>query len=131
MTLGQGDGAAGHVYLPLTVTNTGTTACTLNGYPGVSFVAGSDGHQVGNPAQRDATTAVATLTLQPGAHAGATIGVVQAANFDVATCVPTAVNGFRIYPPNETQSTFVAYAATGCSGTGPTVLTVTPLVVAG
>lgn len=131
MALGNGDGATGHTYLPLTLTNSGGTTCTLNGYPGVSFVAGSDRHQVGSPAQRDATTPVVTITLQPGAKASTTIGVAQAGNYDASTCNPTATTGFRVYPPNETNPTFVAYPSTGCAGTGVTILTVTPLVVAG
>src|SRR5699024_10045591 len=42
-----GQGAAGHVEYLITMTNTGDRPCTVQGYPGVSMVAGDDGTQVG------------------------------------------------------------------------------------
>ncbi|WP_433803799.1 DUF4232 domain-containing protein [Actinomycetospora sp. CA-084318] len=48
VTLGPGEGTtSGTVYRPLVFTNTGSSACRLQGFPGVSHVAGDDGHQVG------------------------------------------------------------------------------------
>jgi len=41
-------GAAGTIYSHLTFTNKSAIACTMTGYPGVSFVDGA-GHQVGAP----------------------------------------------------------------------------------
>src|SRR6202035_2904288 len=39
-SLGPPEGAAGSVYRVLIFTNTGTQACAMRGFPGVSYVAG-------------------------------------------------------------------------------------------
>jgi len=131
LSLGTPDGAAGHVYLPLIFTNTGTTPCAVTGYPGVSFqTTASGGASVGNAATRQGTGTPATLTLQPGGKASATIDVTQAANFDPLQCVPTPVGGFRVYPPNQFASAFVPYATNACANNSVSTLTVTALVAA-
>ena len=43
----QGGAAAGSNYVPIDFTNTSGSACTLDGYPGVSFVRGPSGGQLG------------------------------------------------------------------------------------
>jgi hypothetical protein len=43
MDLAQGGAAAGSVYIPIDFTNTSGSACTMEGYPGVSFVRGPSG----------------------------------------------------------------------------------------
>src|SRR4051812_3746340 len=52
-SLGPEQGAAGSVYTPLVLTNVGPRTCELRGFPGVSYVAGDDGHQVGPAAVMD------------------------------------------------------------------------------
>jgi hypothetical protein len=47
---GPSDGAAGTRSSYVLFRNDGTADCLLNGHPGVSYVAGEDGHQVGVPA---------------------------------------------------------------------------------
>jgi Protein of unknown function (DUF4232) len=127
-TLGAGDGAAGSVYRPLLFTNTGSRTCALRGFPGVSYVGGDDGHQIG-PAAAEVGDRGGAVTLEPGGQAAATVQFVQVANFDAAVCRPTPVRGLRVYPPGDTASLFVAADGTGCAGTPPgpqlTVRTVT------
>jgi hypothetical protein len=127
-TLGQGDGAAGSVTRPLVFTNTGSSPCELRGFPGVSYVAGDDGHQVG-PAAQETGERAGEVVLRPGGRAVALVQFVQVANFDAAVCQPTPVRGLRVYPPGDTASLFVAAEGTGCAGTPPgpqlTVRTVT------
>ena len=127
-TLGQGDGAAGSVTRPLVFTNTGNHACELRGFPGVSYVAGDDGHQVG-PAAQETGERAGAVVLRPGGQAVALVQFVQVANFDATVCRPTPVRGLRVYPPGDTASLFVPAAGTGCAGTPPgpqlTVRTVT------
>ncbi|MFL6142780.1 MAG: DUF4232 domain-containing protein [Labedaea sp.] len=118
LSLGQGDAAAGTVYRPLRFTNTGTRNCTIQGFPGVSYVAGDDGHQVGPAAFRVGTKG-APVSLAPGATASAPVGFTQVRNFDPAVCRPTAVRGLRIYPPHDTAAMFVAMEGTGCAGNPP------------
>ncbi|MBE1495753.1 hypothetical protein H4696_002853 [Amycolatopsis lexingtonensis] len=100
LSLGQGDGAAGHLYVPVTFTNTGRT-CTITGYPGVSYFAGADHHQVGAAAVRD-PSATPTLLLHRGQSAVAWVDQVNIDAYDPAVCGPTPVTGLRVYPPGST-----------------------------
>ena len=117
-TLGTGDGAAGSVYRPLVFTNTGARTCALRGFPGVSYVTGDNGQQVG-PAAQEVGDRGGAVTLRPGGQATTTVQFAQVANFDAAVCRPTPVRGLRVYPPGDTASLFVAADGTGCAGTPP------------
>jgi hypothetical protein len=118
LSIGGGDAAAGTVYRQLVFTNTGASPCVLQGFPGVSYVAGDDGHQVGPAAVRIGTKGEA-IDLAPGASAAAPVGFTQVRNYDEAVCKPTAVRGLRVYPPQETASMFIALEGTGCAGNPP------------
>lgn len=129
LTVGDGEGTAGTVYRPLRFTNSGGRVCTIQGFPGVSYVAGADGHQVGPAAFRDGTKG-AVVTLRPGQVAAATVGFVNVRNYDDAACQPTPVLGIRVYPPHDTAAMFVPLEGLGCMRTPPgnqlTVRTVNP-----
>jgi uncharacterized protein DUF4232 len=118
VSLGEGGAAAGSVYRPLIFTNTSSHTCELRGFPGVSYVAGDDGHQVG-PAAAMSGPRGGEVVLKPGAAAAAQLQMVNVANFDAAVCNPTAVRGLRVYPPGDTASLYVEQAGTGCAGTPP------------
>ena len=117
-SLGPAEGAAGSVIAPLVLTNVGTRTCELRGFPGVSYVAGDDGHQVG-PAAAMSGQRGGEVVLKPGAAAAAQLQMVNVANFDAAVCNPTPVRGLRVYPPGDTASLYVERAGTGCAGTPP------------
>jgi hypothetical protein len=122
-----GEGAAGTVYRSLVLTNTGSHNCELTGFPGVSFVAGDDGHQVGPAAEMRGDRGGA-VSLPPGGAAAADLGMVQIANYDAAACQPTPVRGLGVYPPGDTASLFIDAAGTGCAGAPPgPQLTITTL----
>lgn len=126
VTVGGGSGgAAGSIITAVNFVNKGAVTCTLDGHPGVSFVAGADGHQVGNAAKR--VGASVKITLTRGAVAHATLRVVQAGAFDPATCHPTQARGFRVFPPDQTASAFVAHPQTACAGRGASQLTISPV----
>ena len=116
LSLGQGDAGAGSVYRPLLITNASSKSCLIQGFPGVSYVAGEDGHQVGKDAFREGTKGNA-VKLDPGQTAAADIQFVNVRNYDPATCQPTPVKGLRIYLPQETASNFVPADGTGCAST--------------
>ncbi len=116
--LGRPEGTAGTVYRPLLFTNSGGRTCTIQGFPGVSYVAGEDGHQVGPAAYRDGAKGAA-VTLKPGMTAFAPVGFVQVHNYDPAVCKPTPVRGLRVYPPHEYNSMYVPAPGTGCAGNPP------------
>lgn len=114
LRLGGGDAAAGTAYRALVFTNKGGRTCTIQGFAGVSYVAGDDGHQVGPAAYRTGTKGSA-VTLKPGDSAFAAVGFVQVANYDPAVCKPTEVRGLRIYPPHDYDSAFLPNPGTGCA----------------
>jgi len=109
----------------LQLKNVGSSACTLYGYPGVSWVAGADGHQVGAAAARQADStgdAEQTVTLAPGALASAPLDIVDAAAFSRSQCKPVPVRGLRVYPPGENAALFLSLPTEAggygeCSGT--------------
>jgi uncharacterized protein DUF4232 len=116
--LGKEEGAAGTIYRALVFTNVGGRTCTIQGFPGVSYVTGDDGRQVGEAAFREGAKGAA-VTLKPGGTAAATVGFAQVGHFDPAECKPTPVRGLRVYPPHETASEFVPFPTTGCAGSTP------------
>jgi uncharacterized protein DUF4232 len=118
LSLGSGDGAAGHVFQALRFTNVSKVSCVIVGFPGVSYVAGDNGAQVGQPSQRDGKIG-AQITLRPGHVASAIVSETDIGVFDPAECKPTATRGFRVYPPDSTASMFVAQAGRGCAGNPP------------
>jgi Protein of unknown function (DUF4232) len=95
----------------LQLRNIGSSACTLYGYPGVSWVAGADGHQVGAAAVRQANSdggTQKTVTLAPGALASAPLDIVDAAVIPTSQCKPVPVRGLRVYPPGEKAALFIS-----------------------
>ena len=118
VTLGSSEGATGTVYASLKFTNDGQIPCVLHGFPGVSYVGGDNGAQVGPAAERDGVKGAA-ISLPHSGVASAQLAMVQVLNYDAAVCHPTPVKGLRVYPPGETASVFVPLKGTGCSSTPP------------
>jgi hypothetical protein len=114
ISLGQGQGAAGTTYTPIVFTNSGTVACELHGYPGVSFVDAS-GHLIGVPSAED-TGKAKTIRLAPGGGtANALLRQPNPGNFDPSACQQTTAAKLRVYPPGETTALFLADPAPVCS----------------
>ena len=126
VTLGRGNGTAGSVYVPLQSRNRGSSACTLYGYPGVSYVTGAGGNQVGRAAQRmgpvGTKSVEAVVTLAPGSVAQATLRAIDVGNFPASTCSAIPVGGLRVYPPGQTTAAFVPDVTRGCTQSGPVQL---------
>ena len=118
LTLGKRGGSTNTKFQPLYFTNIAHHACTLHGYPGVSWVAGNNGHQVGDAFNRDAFNPKVTVTLTPGEVAYAILATHDVGMFPAGQCKPVSVRGYRVYPPDETKSIFVAGAAKACSAKG-------------
>lgn len=100
-------GAAGSVVVHLVLENTGSTSCTVQGWPGVSFVGGGNGKQIGAPAVAEKSSPHPTVTLAPGKTAVAPLKIVRAENYSAGDCSPQTPDGFRVYPPGSEQSLFV------------------------
>jgi hypothetical protein len=113
-----------------TFTNKGSRACTLEGFPGVSFVTGDNGTQVGAPARRNEMTPK-PVTLEPGAGAATLLLITNPDAYDQVECAPTDVRGLRIYPPGETAALFLEGTTRTCAGEpqGNSLLSVGPVGV--
>jgi len=117
-----GGGAAGSVYMKLILTNSGAEPCLLKGFAGVSLTANATGEPIGAAAGRDESTPVADVLLAPGKAGSATLRYTQAGNYQGCTRTPAA--GFRVYPPEDTASLFVAAPKDACSEAGIKLLTI-------
>ncbi|GAB7052255.1 DUF4232 domain-containing protein [Catenuloplanes indicus] len=117
-----GGGAAGHHGETLTFTNVSAQACTLEGYPGVSFVTGDEGDQVGAEFAREGDPK--KITLKPGDSARSDLLLPDPG---AAKCKATETRGFRIYPPDETAAIFVSSPQQACAEKDKGVAKVHPL----
>jgi Protein of unknown function (DUF4232) len=124
----QGGAAAGSTYYPLNLTNTSKTSCYLFGYPGVSFVTGPSGSQVGEPASRNPAIAPRTVILPPGGTAHVTVQVVDALNYSKSDCKPVTAHWLKVFPPGQFTALYIKFTATTCSVKLPAKLGV-PLTV--
>ena len=123
--LGLSQGTAGTIYQVIVLTNTSSATCTLYGYPGVSFVTGVGGSQVGLPATKNAAVATALVTLAPGGDADVLLAVHDAGA--IPECKITSVNWLRIYPPGDYGSIYVQYNTQACANPSTSIISVTPV----
>jgi hypothetical protein len=114
-SLGQSQGTAGTFHIALLLTNRAHLTCALDGYPGVSFIGGTNAHQIGAPAQRDDRFSAAPVVLAPGATVEVTVEVADYGNYDKKACQPAKATGYRIFPPGSTGSLFISAPQTVCS----------------
>jgi Protein of unknown function (DUF4232) len=124
----QGGAAAGSTYYPLNLANTSKTSCYLFGYPGVSFVTGPSGSQIGEPASRNPAVAPRTVILTPGGIAHVTVQVVDALNYSKSDCKPVTAHWLKVFPPGQFTALYIKFTATTCSAKLPAKLGV-PLTV--
>jgi hypothetical protein len=122
-SLGPGSAAAGSSYYAIDFTNTSSSACTLYGYPGVSFVNASGG-QVGAPATEDSVYPRQLVTLAAGGTAHAELRIVVAQNYPSSTCSPVAVSQLKVFPPGQTSALFIPLSSTGCTNSSVQILDV-------
>jgi hypothetical protein len=118
-----GSGTTGSVYYELQFSNVSNSRCTLDGYPGVSAVAGN-GRQLGSAAARDDRFAPAAVVLAPGATAHAVLRITDVSNYAPSTCQSTTATALKIYPPNTSTAAKLAFRFRACSKSGPAYLTV-------
>jgi len=110
-------GGMNQQHVAIILTNTGTTACTLQGWPGVSLVGDSNGTQLGAAATLDRTTPHPTLNIQPGGKVQAPIDYTDAAAYAPSECNQKTADGLRVYPPGSTASLFIAEKWDACTST--------------
>jgi hypothetical protein len=122
----MGGGAAGSTYVPIQFTNTAGTACAMYGFPGVSFVTGQGGSQIGAPAQRSPSAKV-TVTLAAHATAHAWLQIAEAGNYPASSCHVTNANWLKIYPPGNTGAAYVSHSFQTCSSAKVVTMTIDPV----
>jgi hypothetical protein len=98
-------------HVPLRFTNTASQPCTLHGAPGVSYVTGEGGEQIGPPAARETEGPV--VTIAPGETASAGL-FMSSAPLKTPDCEQVRVGGLRVFPPNTTEPVFVEHDGTAC-----------------
>ena len=111
----RGGAAAGTFYVPIDFTNTSGHSCDMYGYPGVSFVTGHPGSQIGTPASRQTTFGPQTVRLPSGATAHAWLGVVNVGNYSPSACAPVTAHWLKIYPPDQFTALFTKFTTQVCS----------------
>ena len=121
-SLGGAQGAAGSAYQVIVLANTSGKTCALYGYPGVSFVSGVGGAQIGAAATRDRSVAAKVVTLAPGQRGSFTLRVVNAGTLPAASCRPVSASWLKIFPPENTAALYVGYTARACAGTATAIL---------
>ena len=121
--------AAGSVVINLVLTNTGQQRCTLQGWPGVSFVGDGNGTQIGAAGDLDRSSPHGTVTLDPGKTAHAPLRIGRAENYPADTCQPVTADGLRVYAPGETNALFVPTTGlTACRNADLTLIFVQALL---
>jgi hypothetical protein len=126
LRVGPGQGAAGSFYFALEFRNTSGSACTLYGYPGVSFVTAVGGSQIGAAASR-IPAAKRLVTLGPGQKAHATLRVTDVGVYPTSQCSVVTAHWLKVYPPNQFAAAYLKFRAQTCSGAKPVVLAVQPV----
>jgi hypothetical protein len=106
-------------------TNTSSHRCTIDGYPGVSYVGGGNGTQVGAAADREQADQRKLIVLSPDQVATVQLRESAAGNF-TGSCRAQPVEGLRIYPPHNTASVFVPRKTTGCANPKVHLLSIGP-----
>lgn len=85
--------------------NKSSTACTLEGFPGVSQTNGPQGDPVGEPAERDkGPQAPQATTVTLSANGGAAKFEFISYPKQVNDCAALRTNTLRVYPPDNTES---------------------------
>ena len=104
-------------YWDLTFTNTGTAACTLDGYPGVSFLTAAR-TVINAPATRTPASPH-QVTLAPGQTASAQLKTPNVGNLPTTACHQATAAFLKVYPPNDTVPVFVPARIGVCAGRSP------------
>ncbi|MEW2513289.1 DUF4232 domain-containing protein [Streptomyces sp. NPDC046870] len=103
-SVGRNDPGAGQENFPVVLTNTSARTCTLHGYPGAAFVAGSGGRLGPDPQRSPGTPG--TVRLKPGQSAWAGLTFSNPGVSGAKTATPAAL---LVTPPDERDQLKVAW----------------------
>ncbi len=119
VAVGSSNGAAGTIYYNIDFTNASSGSCFVQGYPGASLVSAGDGSgsQIGADAKRVPVTPSHQIVLDAGQTAHAALGVAEAGNFPASTCKQVTAHWLKVFPPDQTVASYVAFTTQTCSST--------------
>ncbi|WP_084011181.1 DUF4232 domain-containing protein [Pseudofrankia sp. DC12] len=116
------EGAAGTEYYEMALTNTGSTRCAVEGYPGASLLDAA-GNQLGAPADREpagqppgaAGASGGRIALAPGGLLVFTVLITQPGVLPGCLTPDTMTKAatMRVYPPDNTVALLVSLNGTG------------------
>jgi Protein of unknown function (DUF4232) len=132
VTAGFSQGAGQHAIYDLRFTNTSPAACTLQGYPGVSLVTAGNpsGRPIGSPRPQlmpSQDPGVTKVTLAPGQHAAALMGIAETVEFTGISCDPVTAHWLKVYPPHASRAVYLPIKAVTCSSSTDQVLEISPV----
>jgi len=113
VNLSAGSAAAGTDSWPLDFTNTGSHACTLNGYPGVSATSAA-GAQLGRAADRQPIFTAKTVTIPAGGTAHAYLFWLEVLNFPPSGCQLGTASLLKVYPPGQRSAAGTFFSLQVC-----------------
>ena len=118
VNLSAGSVAAGTTSWPLDFTNTGSRACTLSGYPGVSAT-NANGGQLGRAADHQPIFTAKTVTIPAGGTAHAYLFWLQVLNFTSSRCKLGTASLLKVYPPGQRSAADTFFSMQVCRSTKP------------
>jgi hypothetical protein len=118
VNLSAGSAAAGTDSWPLDFTNTGSRACTLSGYPGVSAT-NANGAQLGRAADRQPIFTPRTVTIGAGGTAHAYLFWTEVLNFTPSGCKLGTASLLKVYPPGQRSAADTFFSMQVCRSTRP------------
>jgi hypothetical protein len=118
VNLGAGSVAAGTTSWPLDFTNTGSRACTLSGYPGVSAT-NAKGGQLCRADDRQPIFTARTVTIPAGGTAHAYLFWLQVLNFTPSRCKIGTASLLKVYPPGQRSAADTFFSMQVCRSTRP------------
>ena len=132
VTAGFSQGAGQHAIYGLRFTNASGTTCTVQGYPGVSLVTAgnSSGRPIGSPRpllMPSQDPGLTTVTLAPGQHAAALMGIAETVEFTGMSCDPVTAHWLKVSPPHASRAVYVPVTAVTCSSSRDQVLEISPV----
>ena len=126
--LGNAKAAAHAVRYPINFQNISAVACTLDGFPEVSFFGKSYSIRVGAPATQNHGTPQHVVTIQPEGIATALLSLENATRYP-GGCRQTRVGGILVRPPGLTRSVRLPLSVLACANPKYHVLTVNAVVL--
>ena len=116
---GAPQGYASGLQMVIALKNTGTTPCTLSGYPTVTQAGGTPVTNIGQPAKPsppNAATPRTVVTVPPNGVASVKLQIADSANYLINTCKPVKATSLAVAPPGEKTALHIAFGSTACKG---------------